>query len=275
MNAGKKTIAVGGAGAMLAATLLGLPSAAGATPTNVPKVVIHANKHVRLSHRHIHSGRVQFHIVTGKGTQDMQLARLHKGYTIADAGRDINAGFEGSASAISRADKNVTFLGGGEGKPGKPGDFGTTLAAGKYLVINFNNQAYTSLIVTGKEPTQPSFPTSATVKLLSYGFSTPSTLPRAASIHLTDGADQPHFLVMQRVKPGTTHAQVKKSFESNGEPNFVLKGSTQSGVLSPGRSEAFSYDLPAGRYVLACFWPDDKTGMVHAAMGMFKLVTLT
>jgi hypothetical protein len=275
MNLGKKIIAVGGTGAMAVATLLGAPRGAGATPTNVPMVVIHANKHVTLSHRHIHSGRVEFHIVTGKGTQDMQLARLHKGYTLADAGRDINAGFEGNAAAIRRADKNVTFLGGGEGKPGKPGDFGTTLAAGKYVVVNFNNQSFNSLIVTGKKPTQPSFPTSSTVKMLSYGFSTPATLPRAALIHLTDGADQPHFLVMQRVKPGTTHAQVKKSFESNAEPNFVLKGSTQSGVLSPNRSEAFNYKLPAGRYVLACFWPDDQTGMVHAAMGMFKLVTLT
>jgi hypothetical protein len=32
--------------------------------------------------------------------------------------------------------------------------------------------------------------------------------------------------------------------------------------------------MPAGRYVVACYWPDDDTGMPHAFMGMFKLITL-
>jgi hypothetical protein len=31
-------------------------------------------------------------------------------------------------------------------------------------------------------------------------------------------------------------------------------------------------DVPAGKYLLACFWPDDDTGMPHFFMGMWKLV---
>jgi hypothetical protein len=54
----------------------------------------------------------------------------------------------------------------------------------------------------------------------------------------------------------------------------VLKGSTDSGVLSPDKGQTFKYRLPAGKYVAACFWPDSKTGMEHAAMGMFKVVHL-
>jgi hypothetical protein len=35
-----------------------------------------------------------------------------------------------------------------------------------------------------------------------------------------------------------------------------------------------SYDLPAGEYLLACFWPDRFTGMPHFFMGMWKLINL-
>jgi hypothetical protein len=35
-----------------------------------------------------------------------------------------------------------------------------------------------------------------------------------------------------------------------------------------------TYDLPAGKYFIACFWPDYFTGMPHFLMGMWKLVTI-
>ena len=91
-------------------------------------------------------------------------------------------------------------------------------------------------------------------------------------------ADQPHFLVLQHVKSSTTNKQgseVHQVRRSQGNPSWVLKANTDSGVVSPNRSQLLNYDLPAGKYLVACFWPDYFTGMPHVNMGMWKLVTLS
>jgi hypothetical protein len=69
---------------------------------------------------------------------------------------------------------------------------------------------------------------------------------------------------------------VRKFFKSGAQvtPSWALRGSTGTGVISPGRSQIVAVHLPPGKYLLACFWPDDRTGMPHAMMGMWKLVTL-
>ena len=48
-----------------------------------------------------------------------------------------------------------------------------------------------------------------------------------------------------------------------------------SGVVSPGHSATFKYNLPKGNYVMLCFWPDASMGgMPHAFMGMHRPITL-
>ena len=49
---------------------------------------------------------------------------------------------------------------------------------------------------------------------------------------------------------------------------------TAVGVISPKYGETFHYSLPAGKYLIRCYWPDDDTGMPHAFMGMWKLIWL-
>jgi hypothetical protein len=61
---------------------------------------------------------------------------------------------------------------------------------------------------------------------------------------------------------------------ANGQPPFQLHGSNGLGVISPGRVGAWRIDMPAGRYLIACFWPDRFTGMPHFLMGMWNLVDL-
>jgi hypothetical protein len=96
-------------------------------------------------------------------------------------------------------------------------------------------------------------------------------------VKFANQADQPHFLALQHVKDSTTNAKVRKFINSGGQgnPPWVLKGSADSGVLSPGKSQLLNYDLKPGKYLVACFWPDYFTGMPHAFMGMWKLVTLS
>jgi len=53
-----------------------------------------------------------------------------------------------------------------------------------------------------------------------------------------------------------------------------LKAGADSGVVSPNRDQLLTLNLPAGKYLVMCFWPDYFTGMPHFFMGMWKLVTL-
>ena len=45
-------------------------------------------------------------------------------------------------------------------------------------------------------------------------------------------------------------------------------------AISPGYAQTLNYSLPAGEYVELCFFPDPKTGIPHAFMGMVKTVQL-
>lgn len=84
-------------------------------------------------------------------------------------------------------------------------------------------------------------------------------------------------MVLQQVKPSTTNKQVRRFIKSGSQrnPKWALKASTGAGVVSPGKSQLLDYDLPAGKYFLACFWPDYFTGNPHFMMGMWKLVRLS
>jgi hypothetical protein len=88
----------------------------------------------------------------------------------------------------------------------------------------------------------------------------------------------PHFVVLQQVAEGTTTDQVLEFLQSGeqGQPPWGLPGGMETGSLSAGHSMTVDYDLPAGQYVVMCFFPDPKMGgMPHALMGMLEMIHLT
>ena len=49
----------------------------------------------------------------------------------------------------------------------------------------------------------------------------------------------------------------------------------ETGVVGPDRAMSMTYDLPPGKYVLMCWWPDtDMDNMPHVFMGMYREVTV-
>ncbi len=221
------------------------------------------------------AGRYHFHVVSRGGAHALQLVRFLNGYTPEQAQSDFQTAFEGDVPAVQRIDNGVLFLGGTSAAPKHPGDMGARVRSGQAAALDVNGSAMAVLQVTGKGgPASAS--SSGRYTSFTYGWDTSKHLPAAGTVKFVNQADQPHFLVLQRVKDGTTSAQVRKYVESGSQrnPPWALRASADSGVLSPGKKQLISYDLPAGRYLVACFWPDYFTGMPHFSMGMWKLVDL-
>jgi hypothetical protein len=224
----------------------------------------------------LHAGRYHFHVVTSAGDHFLQLLRFKNGYTAQQAGADLPAAFQGNVAAVRRIDNGVVFRGGADARPQHPGDMVVNLKAGPFVAIDQNGNAVAFVTVVGHAPAQALGPHTGTYSAFSYGWGVSRHLPAAGTVKVTNAADQPHFLVLQRVKDSTTAAQVRKFVNAGlrGNPSWGLKANTSSGVLSPGTSQLLSYDLPPGKYLVACFWPDYFTGMPHIMMGMWRLVTL-
>lgn len=269
--------------------LLTAPASATAAPGAAADLSVHGvptvvatmtKKHIRLSvGNHMRAGRVMFKVVAGDHHgHELQLLRLHHGYTARQAQADFGKAFRGNVAAVNRVDDHITFLGGAPARPGQPGWFSVNLHANRLMVVDQNGPAATVLRVHGKPASRPTVPHDSRITALSYGFDLSSaTIPAAGWTLVSNHSDQPHFVVMNRVKPGTTRKMVRDYFNSGSQkqPPWALRASTDTGVISPYRTQTFHYDLPAGRYLIMCFWPDDETGMPHAYMGMWHFVTLS
>ena len=280
----KKSVALGAA----AVTAVALSAAIATSPASasaragIPTVTVHVGggKIGFVSgSTTLHAGRIAFRVITGSGDHILQIARLRHGYTLQEAGQDFSKAFGGNTDAIARVDDNVIFRGGAEARPNKPGWFVVTLRKGTYYFFDQNsNAAPKKVTVVGDVTPRPGVAHQSRINAYSYGFtSDPITIPAKGVTYFFNHADQPHFLEMLHVKDGTTAAQVRRFVKNGarGNPSWGLPGGTGAGVLTPNFGEMLRYNLPAGEYLLACFWPDRFTGMPHFLMGMWKLIHLT
>lgn len=253
-------------------------AASAAAPLPTLTVTMSANGISTSSGTTVHAGRVMIRVVSTGGEHDLQLAKLARGYSLAQASKDFAGLFgPGNVPAVRRVDRNVHFLGGASVTPGHPALFAETLYAGTYQLIDTNGPAHSVLNVVGTPPRRGWVAQSSTIiGNRQDRFQSPATLPHTGWTLFRDTSDEPHFIVLQQVKPGTTAKQIGDFLASgsNGAPPFALAGSASSGIVSGGTQMLWHYALPAGRYAMLCFWPDDATGMPHANMGMYKLVTL-
>jgi hypothetical protein len=228
----------------------------------------------------MHAGRVIFRVVTGSGDHVLQLLhfRHEDKYGPQQAQQDIPKAFSGDTDAIKRVDDGISWRGGAEAKPQHPGRMVVTLSANRYYLIDQNSNAVDVLNVTGSVPARATVPHHGTYTAFTYGWGVSKNLPAKGMVRVKNQADQPHFLEIQRIKESTTKRQVRKVFSPDykgGQPSWALKATAESGVISPTKSQLLKYDLPAGKYVIACFWPDVNSGMPHAFMGMWKIVHLS
>jgi hypothetical protein len=276
-----RTIAAVAATGLISLAVPGLPAAHASHPVaRAAAPVVTANmtaSQIKLSTNKARAGRITFKATTPKGLHDLQILKLHTGYTVQQAFSDVGKAFKGDTDAIARVDKNIVFLGGAEARPGKPGWYQVSLKSGQYYALDTDTNTLAPFKVTGSPQKRAAQATRGTITTFSYGFRTDGKLAAKGWVKATNRADQPHFIVLQHVKTGTTRQQVAKFFAKggHGNPPWGLPGGTSLGVISPGKTVAWNLNLPKGEYVMMCFWPDLFTGMPHVAMGMFDLTTLS
>lgn len=258
------------AAAPIAASASGAPSAIAVTLSG---------KAITMSTTSIPAGDVVFNVKSLKGDHALQLLQLHSGYTKQQAKKDVNAAFNGNKAAIKRVDNNITWLGGIDTPVGHPGTFAVSLKPGTYYATDEDGPAITSFdVVAASANYRTLYPNIyVTTKGNEFHPNTNLALARNGWVKMHNNAQEPHMFVINHVKQSTTNKDVQDYIASGSQapPSWGLKESADAAVISPGQTQVFDYHLPAGKYIIMCFWPSIQTGKPHFAMGMYKLVELS
>jgi hypothetical protein len=249
-----------------------------------------------LDHTTIQSGSIRFAVSTtntsgvdGNGS-DIALFQPRAGVPVSRVLHDLQDSFSQdpkvAADGTRESTRDVRILGLADVITGYPAVVTEYLSPGTYYVADIVNAqsgppALTKLTVrpAGAHIEQDSDLVSQVVVRATSAdtFLAPRNWPHQGTYTFKNVSDTLHFMTMQRVKPGTTDADIQAYFDSQSHepPPFALMGPTAGNdVLSPGESLQLSYNLPRGTYALLCFVADDVTGMPHAIMGMHKVVVL-
>jgi hypothetical protein len=265
---------------------------AGAKAAKTLVVTIKSKAHaVKLSDSKIRPGNTIFRVknIDGKASRGLvQVLRLKPGYTLTDAFTDFGLAFPSGNTppdvhAIRRVDRNVVFYGGMEatGKPSHVNKWAVKIdKPGTYYVANLDRNTLGNFTVKGAKQRRALPGQSGRLNAAPGPHGTNVWKPgkhNAASgwMSTTNRAHEPHFVVLDHVKKSATMGQVAKCFA--GKPCKIFAkdhAEADTGVISPGHTFLWSYDLPNGKYLAQCFWPSKIDGTPHAFMGMLKFMHL-
>jgi len=233
----------------------------------------------------IQPGVTIFKVATAnKRGSAFQVVQTDAGYSAADAARDIEKGLNGgNVKALKRFEANVTLLGGMRVTKERVETLAIDLDAGTYWALDTNTNdpgKFFAFTVAGADTGNVMPTAGATIKarLDTTWANKPASIPNKGLLRFKNAATQNHFIAMVRLKKGKTYRDFVTWFSSenpSGPPPVNFDVGMDSGVLSPGHSATFRYNLPKGHYVLLCFWPDAEMGGIpHAFMGMHRPITL-
>ena len=251
-----------------------------------PKLVFAISKSgkIKLTHgpKTFRPGRVAFTVKSKSHSATLGFAKFDKGYSFKHFRSDLSGMAKGDTKGLRNAIRHTDFYGGYSVTP--DGTMSGTVVLpkrGTYTLYNFGGnlpEKALTLHAKGKPQKRTAPKSDGTVKALDgarWGGS--STLPHQGTMTVKNASkDLPHFLNLVQVKPGTTKQDIDDYFQSGSQdpPDFMIADAGSTEVLSPGRSMTWDYKLPAGTYAELCWFPDPKTGMPHAMMGMTRVIEL-
>jgi hypothetical protein len=115
-------------------------------------------------------------------------------------------------------------------------------------------------------------PEAAVFTATDFAFAGPDTIaPGITRIRLVNHGTQPHHLILGRLDPGKTLADLVADYRAN--PNVDPPYTTWHGAVSAveaGDSAGSIVELSPGHYVVMCFMPDPADNQMHFTKGMSR-----
>ena len=256
--------------------------------------------HVAITDKHFYvdgpttfpAGQVKLSLenAKSKGDASVEVVAFSAGHTFQNFKSDLKVAFENLFAPNGNTKKGLKYLNkvlgyttgyGGLGAHHGKTRNGTLLlrTEGTYVIYDDSSQLPKRpqfVHVTAPVGAQTLPTTDATiVAQTNRRWGGDSVLPANGDVTFQNvSTESPHFLVLNQVKPGTTRKQVIRALQSNSGPGPFLSHEQDSDLISGGQAMVVHLHLPAGTYAEMCFFPDPKTGMPHALMGMVRIVKL-
>ncbi|GAB3951408.1 hypothetical protein GCM10029976_087760 [Kribbella albertanoniae] len=221
------------------------------------------------------------------------LFQLRPGHTLDQllAGLRTALTEHGTAAAAGgrQVEASALLLGGAVAAPGRAVTFQRPLAPGTYLLVDYlrvdrsNPIDVHELTVRGR-PSGTAPRTACTALAMvdtadGPRYAGPTVLRSGQTVLITNRTNQLAEAIFVPVKPGTTRADVQRTFETieaGGWPSdSPLIGLPQGApVLSAGLAQVLTPNLAPGSYVLTTWMVDLSNGRMQAAQGMHTLLTV-
>lgn len=217
-------------------------------------------------------------VVRSARSASLQLVKRENGYAPRQAVKDMQVMFE-DMRALRRFERNTTLAGGVSSEPEAPGVLWVNLQRGTYWAIDTNDRTPTVAEITTVHVSGAAIPgdfprvTGVVRAVDGLEFRAPRQVPQRGRLAFQNLDDQVHMLGFSKLARGKTIADFRAWVEggASGRPPVNFEVGANAGVIDPQQDAVFRYELPRGRYVMYCFWPDPSMGgMPHVMMGMYR-----
>jgi hypothetical protein len=238
----------------------------------------------------VEAGR--YHVVVENRSSDfvaeLQVFQLPEGVTLEQVMTELGAAAEPETARDLFFQLNLN--GGTSADPGGSGEVILDLTPGEWVIDLFLEGEDTPPIqpkvvtVTGAMPELTDPPADVSVAMIDLAFEMPERVPAGPGVwKVTNSGALPHLMSIQSYPEPLTEAQIETTLNAllgtppatpealldRGQFSDVVNTMTQSG----GQTNWIEVDLEPGQYAVLCFivGPGDVT--LHAAMGMYKIIT--
>lgn len=224
-------------------------------------------------------------VVTSTRDGGLHILKPRPGYTKREAVRDANNMFE-NPKVMRRFERNTTFVGGVWTEPGETAVAWMRIPRGRYWALDAApNKLLARKVVTlssAGEQLSGALPGNATVRAVDHvsWAGLPKQIPASGVLRFRNGSDANHFLGLSKLKRGKTMADFEEWVEqakqgNETEPPVNFSAGFETGVIDPERAMSLRYQLPPGKYVMVCWWPDAAMGGApHVFLDMYRGITL-
>ena len=309
----RTALVAGGGGALVAATAAiasaeNAPAPATAADGRIPVMPVVLTDAGFTMWRKVRAGLVTFKISSPETTYHaLQGFRLKNGGTLTDIIEALRGGVNDDREAAAAGHRvlleKAELIGGAVGVQDGPIYVTVLLEPGTYYFLDVNDyfieglanpRVHTLQVVGRRGSVQlPAFDETilavphdmsmhgGEADHTTFGFVSPTVLPRRATYLMINASDEIHDIVWRRAKPGTTDAYLREYYRAflAGEPlpgpSPWLEPNTHGlqGV-SPWRWAVVSLGFQAGDYATVCYVPSKVTGIPHTLEGMHLMVKM-